>query len=156
MNQGRIQGGRTRRAPPPPPPPPPLPPPKIAKNVIFWRKFVTFHTKYTKYFRASLRSAQFFYVHPPNLKSWIRPCSWTILVYAQWFQSRRLKCKNLKRTDGAHHVMAKSKNVVYLADQFFVQDWSMKKLRMSVGWWMPHYEEVKDVNRLLDATLQRS
>ena len=29
----------------------------------------------------------------------------------------------------------------------------MKKLRMSVGFWMPHYEEVKDVSRLLDATL---
>ena len=28
----------------------------------------------------------------------------------------------------------------------------MKKLRMSVGWWMPHYEEVKDVSRLVDAT----
>jgi hypothetical protein len=25
----------------------------------------------------------------------------------------------------------------------------MKKLRMSVGWWMPHYEEVKDVSRLI-------
>ena len=29
----------------------------------------------------------------------------------------------------------------------------MKKLRMSVGWWKPHYEEVKDVSRLVDATL---
>ena len=29
----------------------------------------------------------------------------------------------------------------------------MKKLRMSEGWWMPHYEEVKDVSRLVDATL---
>ena len=29
----------------------------------------------------------------------------------------------------------------------------MKKLRMSAGWWMPHYEEVKDVSRLVDATL---
>ena len=29
----------------------------------------------------------------------------------------------------------------------------MKKLRMSLGWWMPHYEEVKDVSRLVDATL---
>ena len=29
----------------------------------------------------------------------------------------------------------------------------MKKLRMSVGWWMPHYKEVKDVSRLVDATL---
>ena len=32
----------------------------------------------------------------------------------------------------------------------------MKKLRMSVGWWMPHYEEDKDVSRLANATLQRS
>jgi hypothetical protein len=32
----------------------------------------------------------------------------------------------------------------------------MKKLRVSVGWWMPHYEEVKDVSRLVDATLQRN
>ena len=32
----------------------------------------------------------------------------------------------------------------------------MKKLRMSVGWWMPYYEEVKDVSRLVDATLGRS
>ena len=29
----------------------------------------------------------------------------------------------------------------------------MKKLRMSLGWWMPHYEEVKDVSRLVEATL---
>jgi hypothetical protein len=29
----------------------------------------------------------------------------------------------------------------------------MKKLRMLVGWWVPHYEEVKDVSRLVDATL---
>ena len=29
----------------------------------------------------------------------------------------------------------------------------MKKLKISVGWWMPHYEEVKDVSRLVDATL---
>ena len=29
----------------------------------------------------------------------------------------------------------------------------MRKLRMSVGWWMPHYEEVKDVSRLVNATL---
>jgi hypothetical protein len=35
-------------------------PPKIGKNMIFWRKIVIFHTKYDKYFRASLRSAQFF------------------------------------------------------------------------------------------------
>jgi hypothetical protein len=29
----------------------------------------------------------------------------------------------------------------------------MKKLRMSVGWWMSHYEEANDVSRLVDATL---
>jgi hypothetical protein len=28
----------------------------------------------------------------------------------------------------------------------------MKKLRMSVGWWMPYYEEVKDVSRLHQPT----
>jgi hypothetical protein len=49
-NQGRIQGGaHLARA-----------PPKIGKKMIFWRKIVIFHTKYPKYFRASLRSAQFF------------------------------------------------------------------------------------------------
>jgi hypothetical protein len=48
--QGRIQGGRTRRA----------PPPKIGKNMIFWRKIVIFHTKDPKNIRASLRPAQFF------------------------------------------------------------------------------------------------
>ena len=32
----------------------------------------------------------------------------------------------------------------------------MKKVRMSVGWWMPHYKEVKDVSRLVDATLRTS
>jgi hypothetical protein len=37
------------------------------------KQIVIFHTKYPKYFRASLRSAHFFYVRPPNLKSWIRP-----------------------------------------------------------------------------------
>jgi hypothetical protein len=41
------------------------PPPKIRKNIIFWRKIVIFHTKYSKYFRASLRSAQFFLSAPP-------------------------------------------------------------------------------------------
>jgi hypothetical protein len=41
--------------------------------MIFLRKMVIFHTKYPKNFRASLRSAQFFKVRPPNLKSWIRP-----------------------------------------------------------------------------------
>jgi hypothetical protein len=44
--QGRIQGGRTRRA----------PPLKLEKNMIFWRKIVIFHTKYLKNFRASLRN----------------------------------------------------------------------------------------------------
>jgi hypothetical protein len=39
---------------------PGAPPLKIGKNMIFWRKIVIFHTKYSKYFRASLRSAQFF------------------------------------------------------------------------------------------------
>ena len=50
-------------------------PPKIGKNMIFWRKIVIFHTKYSKMFRASLRSTQFFLSAPPppNLKSWIRP-----------------------------------------------------------------------------------
>ena len=47
----RGGGGRAPDAPPPP---------KIGKNMIFWRKIVIFHTKYTKYFRASRRSAQFF------------------------------------------------------------------------------------------------
>jgi hypothetical protein len=35
-------------------------PTKIEINMIFWRKIVIFHTKYPKYFRASLCSAQFF------------------------------------------------------------------------------------------------
>ena len=35
-------------------------PPKIGKNMIFWRKIVIFHTKYSKNCRASLRSAQYF------------------------------------------------------------------------------------------------
>jgi hypothetical protein len=48
--------------------------------MIFWRKIVIFHTKYPKNFRASLRSAQFFLVRPPNLKSWIRPCKDTKVV----------------------------------------------------------------------------
>jgi hypothetical protein len=33
---------------------------KWEKNMIFWRKIVIFHTKYSKNFSASLRSAQFF------------------------------------------------------------------------------------------------
>ena len=49
-SQGRIQGGGA----------PVERPPKIGKNMIFWRKIVIFHTKYPKYVRASLRSAQFF------------------------------------------------------------------------------------------------
>jgi hypothetical protein len=66
--QGRIQGGGAHPA---------RAPPKIGKNKIFWRKIVIFHTKYPKNVNASLRSAQFFLSappHPPNLKSWIRPC----------------------------------------------------------------------------------
>ena len=48
--QGRIQrGAHPARA-----------PPKIGKKMIFLRKIVIFHTKYPKYFLASLRSAQFF------------------------------------------------------------------------------------------------
>jgi len=35
-------------------------PPKIGKKYDFLRKIVIFHTKYPKYFRTSLRSAQFF------------------------------------------------------------------------------------------------
>ena len=35
-------------------------PPKIGKNKIFLRNIVIFHTKYLKYFRASLRSARLF------------------------------------------------------------------------------------------------
>ena len=46
---------------------------KLEKNKIFWRKIVIFDTKYPKYFRAYLRSAQFLSVPPsPNLKSWNR------------------------------------------------------------------------------------
>jgi hypothetical protein len=37
----------------------------IGKNMSFWGKIVIFHTKYPKYFRTSLRSAQFFKVRPP-------------------------------------------------------------------------------------------
>ena len=75
-SQGRIQGGRTRRA-------PPLklekiwffgvkswfftrntskifaPPSAIEKIWFFWRKIVIFHTKYPKNVRATLCSAQF-------------------------------------------------------------------------------------------------
>jgi hypothetical protein len=50
------------------------PPLKLEKIWFFWRKIVIFHTNYPKNFRASLRSAQFFQVRPPNLKTWIRPC----------------------------------------------------------------------------------
>ena len=38
---------------------------KIGKNMISLRKIVIFHTNYPKIFRASLRSAQFFYVRSP-------------------------------------------------------------------------------------------
>jgi hypothetical protein len=41
------------------------PPPKIGKNMIVWRKTMIFHTIYPQNVRASLRSAQFFYVRPP-------------------------------------------------------------------------------------------
>jgi hypothetical protein len=47
--QGRIQGGGGG-----------APPLKLEKNMISWRKIVIFHTKYPKYVRTSLRSAQFF------------------------------------------------------------------------------------------------
>ena len=50
IRQRRIQGGAH----------PARAPLKIGKNMIFWRKIVIFHTKYPKYYRASLRSAQFF------------------------------------------------------------------------------------------------
>jgi hypothetical protein len=43
INRGGSKGGRA-----------------IGKIMIFWRKIVIFHTKYTKNVRASLRSAQFF------------------------------------------------------------------------------------------------
>ena len=58
--QGRIRGGGVHS-------------PKIGKYMIFWRKIVIFHTKYSNNFRASLHSAQFFLSAPPNLKSRIRP-----------------------------------------------------------------------------------
>ena len=55
-------------------------PRKIGKNMIFWRKIVIFHTKYPKNFRASLRSAQFFYVRPPLLtwNPWSAPDSYLL------------------------------------------------------------------------------
>jgi hypothetical protein len=55
LHVGADPGGRTRRA----------PTPKVGKIMIFWGKIVIFHTKYPKYFRASLRSAQFFLSAPP-------------------------------------------------------------------------------------------
>jgi hypothetical protein len=82
----RRAGGRVRTRRPPPPPlklekiwsfgvkswfftrnTPTIfaPPSAIGKNMIFWRKIVIFHTKYPKNFRASLRSAQFFWSAPP-------------------------------------------------------------------------------------------
>jgi hypothetical protein len=51
-HQGRIQGGGGGAH-------PARAPVKIGKNMIFWRKIVIFHMKYSKNFRASLRSAQF-------------------------------------------------------------------------------------------------
>jgi hypothetical protein len=48
--QRRIQGGGGAHG--------ARPPPKIGKNMIFWRKIVIFHTKYPKYFRASLRNCK--------------------------------------------------------------------------------------------------
>ena len=51
VGQGRIQEGTH---------PGRAPPPKIKKNKICWHKILIFHTKYSKHFRASLRSAQFF------------------------------------------------------------------------------------------------
>ena len=92
VHQGRIQGeAHPARA-----------PPKIGKNMIFWRKIVIFHTKYPKNVRASLRNwkkydflaynrdfsheipqqflrlpplSAIFLSAPPNLKSWILPCT---------------------------------------------------------------------------------
>ena len=46
------------------------PPKKLEKNMIVLRKIVIFHTKYTKNFRASLRSARLFLSAPP-------PLTWT-------------------------------------------------------------------------------
>jgi hypothetical protein len=55
-NPGADPGdGRTRRA----------PLLKLEKNMIFWGKIAIFHKKYPKYFRASLRSAQFEILDPP-------------------------------------------------------------------------------------------
>ena len=53
--RGRSKGGA----------PGACPPLKLEKNMIFWRKILIFHTKYTKYFRASLCSVQFFLCVPP-------------------------------------------------------------------------------------------
>ena len=74
--QGRIQGGGASGAPPPP----------KKKNNLKNKWFIGVkswfcHTKYPKMFCASLRSAQFFKVRPPNLKSWIG--AWTIYVFAE-------------------------------------------------------------------------
>ena len=68
LNSGANSGGSAPGA---------RPPLKLGKNMIFWRKIVIFHTKYPNNFRASLRSAQFFFEYaPPNLKFWIRPWNW--------------------------------------------------------------------------------
>ena len=56
-------------------------PPKIGKNMIFWRKIVIFHTKYLKKnFAPPSARRIFFKFTPPNLKSWIRPCSSQIFL----------------------------------------------------------------------------
>ena len=75
---GTDPGGRTRR-----------PSPLNLETIWFsWRKIVIFHTKYPNNFRASLRSAQFFKVPPPNLKSWIRPWYWPQYVHYQCHSRR--------------------------------------------------------------------
>ena len=78
VHQGRIQGGRTRRA----------PPLKLGKNMIFWRKIVIFHTKYPKIFRVSLRSAQFFLSAPPL--AW-NPGSAPIHVYKIYWLNKGVR-----------------------------------------------------------------
>ena len=60
--------------------------------MIFWRKIMIFHTKHPKNVCASLRSAQFCSVRPPNLKSWIRPCE---LFNHQCFERSAKLCEPL-------------------------------------------------------------
>jgi hypothetical protein len=64
--QGRIQGGRTRRA------PPPL---KLEKIRFFGVKSWFFTRNTPKFFAPPSARRKFFMCAPPNLKSWIRPCS---------------------------------------------------------------------------------